>query len=158
MPASEIDTAAAAPHDPAAPLLLSGVPGSPYTRKMLALLRYRRIPYRLIQNSRGVPGLPAAKVPLLPTFYLPDDAGQLQAVTDSTPLIRRFEAQFAGRRFGPDPCQTRSPPGRHPRPRPRRHSGRRPPGRRVRNPKKGPGPPVSTPIPSRQGFDTGSSA
>lgn len=101
MPASEIDTAAAAPHDPAAPLLLSGVPGSPYTRKMLALLRYRRIPYRLIQNSRGVPGLPAAKVPLLPTFYLTDDAGQLQAVTDSTPLIRRFEAQFAGRQAVP---------------------------------------------------------
>ncbi len=78
-------------------LLLSGMPGSPYTRKMLALLRYRRIPYRLIQASGAVPGLPAAKVPLLPTFYLPDASGALAAVTDSTPLIRRFEAQFKPR-------------------------------------------------------------
>ena len=86
-------------------LLLSGVPGSPYTRKMVALLRYRRIPYRLIQASRGVPGLPSAKVHLLPTFYLPGADGKLEAVTDSTPLIRRFEAQFAGRHAVPtDPA------------------------------------------------------
>jgi glutathione S-transferase len=88
--------------DPAmTPLLLSGVPGSPYTRKMLALLRYRRIPYRYLQASRGVPGLPRPKVPLLPTFYLPDADGTLVAVTDSTPLIRRFEADFTGRHAVP---------------------------------------------------------
>jgi glutathione S-transferase len=52
-----------------------------------------------------VPGLPQAKPPLLPTFYLPGDDGALQAVTDSTPLIRRFEAQFAGRAVLPsDPA------------------------------------------------------
>ncbi|NBQ07027.1 MAG: glutathione S-transferase, partial [Betaproteobacteria bacterium] len=32
-------------------LELLGVPGSPYTRKMLALLRYRRIPHRMIWGS-----------------------------------------------------------------------------------------------------------
>lgn len=85
----------------AAPLLFSGVPGSPYTRKMLALLRYRRIPYRWIQASRGVPGLPRPAVHLLPTFYLPQGDGSLAAVTDSTPLIRRFEADHGGRHAVP---------------------------------------------------------
>lgn len=90
-------TAAATP----TALLLNGAPGSPYTRKMVALLRYRRIAYRLVLSVTGVPGLPAAKPPLLPTFYLPDEDGALQAVTDSTPLIRRFEAAFAGRSVVP---------------------------------------------------------
>jgi glutathione S-transferase len=87
------------------PLLLSGVPGSPYTRKMTALLRYRRIAYRLVPSGTGVPGLPKAKPHLLPTFYLPGPDGALQAVTDSTPLIHRFEAEHAGRHVLPtDPA------------------------------------------------------
>jgi glutathione S-transferase len=49
--------------------------------------------------------LPKPKVSLLPTFYLPDDAGALQAVTDSTPLIRRFEREYPGRSLIPtDPA------------------------------------------------------
>lgn len=80
------------------PLRLKGAPGSPYTRKMLALLRYRHIPYRLLT---GVPadrlGLPRPAVELLPTFYLPDADGVIEAVTDSTPLIRRFEREWPGR-------------------------------------------------------------
>ncbi len=87
------------------PLLLSGAPGSPYTRKMVALLRYRRIAYRLLLSAQALPGLPQAKPPLLPTFYLPGPDGALQAVTDSTPLIRRFEAYHAGRAVIPaDPA------------------------------------------------------
>ena len=85
-----------------APLLLKGSPASPYTRKMLALLRYRRIPYSLvISSSARAAALPKAKVELLPTFYLPNAAGELEAVTDSTPLIRRFEAAYAGREVRP---------------------------------------------------------
>ncbi len=92
------------------PLLLQGLPASPYTRKMLALLRFRRLPYRFIIGMPGtrIPGhphtatLPVAKVPLLPTFYLPDAAGELQAVTDSTPLIRRLEESFPERSVIPD--------------------------------------------------------
>ncbi len=76
-------------------LMFKGSPGSPYTRKMLALLRYRHIPHRLLASgSAQVDDLPQPKVALLPTFYLPDDNGVLQAATDSTPLLRQFESQF----------------------------------------------------------------
>lgn len=83
---------------PTTPLLLKGAPGSPYTRKMLALLRYRRIPYRVVvPESPQLAGLPVAKVDLQPTFYLPGDQGGIEAVTDSTPLLRRFEGEYEGR-------------------------------------------------------------
>ncbi len=80
------------------PLELMGAPGSPYTRKMQALLRYRRIPHIVYQQgSKEVATRPKARPPLLPTFYLPDERGEIVAVTDSTPLIRRFELEFEGR-------------------------------------------------------------
>lgn len=78
-------------------LALSGAPGSPYTRKMLAVLRYRHIPYRYLVTAELKQGLPQAKPALLPTFYLPNELGELQAVTDSTPLIRRLEIEHKGR-------------------------------------------------------------
>ena len=85
------------------PLVLQGAPGSPYTRKMLAVMRYRHIAYRLLlPAAKELAGLPVPKVPLLPTFYLPDEEGVVQPVTDSTPLIRRFEAEFPGRSVIPD--------------------------------------------------------
>lgn len=100
------------------PLELMGMPGSPYTRKMLALMRYRNIPYRLEFQQRGEEKnadpqrprfrkRPKARVPLLPTYYLPDESladdglpensGEVVATTDSTPLIRRFEREYEGR-------------------------------------------------------------
>ena len=87
-----------------------GVPGSPYTRKMLALLRYRRIAYRLIPSSRHTSETdngrfrerPQPHVALLPTFYALDDTGQEIAICDSTPLIREFEKTFSGRNVIPD--------------------------------------------------------
>lgn len=87
-------------------LLLMGAPGSPYTRKMLALLRYRRIPYAFLTRPMAAArGLPHAKVPLLPTFYLPDGTGTLVPTTDSSPLIRRFEGMYRGRGVVPtDPA------------------------------------------------------
>lgn len=79
---------------------LKGAPGSPYTRKMIAILRYRQIPYRLIISGlfgAELEGLPKPKVELLPTFFLPDRSGELEAVVDSTPIIRRLEDDYTGR-------------------------------------------------------------
>lgn len=88
------------------PILLSGAPGSPYTRKMLAVLRYRGLPYRFFQGGHGAHrGLPKPKVELLPTFYLPGADGQIEAVVDSTPLIRRLEREHGGHAVVPaDPA------------------------------------------------------
>ena len=87
-------------------IALTGAPGSPYTRKMLAVLRYRRIPYRLLLPANpALADLPTAKVSLLPTFFLPNERGEIEAVVDSTPLIRRLEADFEGRSILPaDPA------------------------------------------------------
>lgn len=83
-------------------VMLTGAPGSPYTRKMLAYLRYRHIPYEfVVQGSPRLAGLPEPRVRLIPIFYLRDDDGTLRAVTDSTPLMRRFEAAFTGRHAVP---------------------------------------------------------
>ena len=94
-------------------LELKGAPGSPYTRKMLAALRFRNIPYRL-ELQADIPGSvfdrhrkerPEPKVPLLPTFYFRGEQGEEIAVTDSSPLIRRFEKEYEGRAIIPgDPA------------------------------------------------------
>lgn len=87
----------------AEPILVRGVPGSPYTRKMIALLRYRHIPYRWLMGGQGsFPHLPKARVELLPTLYMRDAQGELEAVVDSTPLIHRLESMFMGRSALPD--------------------------------------------------------
>lgn len=90
---------------------LQGIHGSPYTRKMLAVLRFRRLPYRFIINwpqNSDAPGngndrstLPQPKVPLLPTVYLPNSQGTLEAVVDTTPIIRRLESLSPARRVIP---------------------------------------------------------
>ena len=90
------------------PIAIRGAPGSPYTRKMLAVLRYRRIPYRFLVGlwtKDEVDSLPAPKVDLLPTFYFDTDDGGVEAVVDSTPIIRRLEADVLGRSVVPrDPA------------------------------------------------------
>ena len=85
-------------------LELMGAPGSPYTRKMLALLRYRHIAYNMIWGgAMGAPeGYPQPKVALLPTFYFRDREGNLEAAVDSTPIIRRLEQDYSGRSVIPD--------------------------------------------------------
>lgn len=85
------------------PVELLGAPGSPYSRKMIALLRYRHIPYRILWGSHAQPpaGYPAPKVKLLPTVYF-GEGDDREAVVDSTPIIRRLESEYPGRSVIPD--------------------------------------------------------
>ncbi len=83
-----------------APLTLVGAPGSPYSRKLRAVLRYRRIPHVWVQRgSRESRELPRPRVELLPQLVFP---GSNEALTDSSPLIRRLEGVHAGRAVIPD--------------------------------------------------------
>ena len=84
-----------ATHSPVYRLL--GGPGSPYSLKMRALLRYRRLPHHWIvpQGYLGSKGeLHQAGKGMIPVLQYPD--GQYYA--DSTPLIYELEARHAGQR------------------------------------------------------------
>ena len=88
------------------PLIIVGAPGSPYSRKLRAVLRYRRIPHVWVQS--GGPehrGLPRPRVELLPQLVLRGRDGGLEARVDSTPLIRELESLHPGRSvIPPDPA------------------------------------------------------
>src|SRR4029079_1043716 len=84
------------------PLRMMGAVGSPYSRKLRAVLRYRRIPYQWIHlGSPESRGLPVPRVALLPQLFLPGPDGTLEARTDSSPLIRLLETAHAGRSVVP---------------------------------------------------------
>lgn len=84
------------------PILLAGVPGSPYTRKMRAVLRYRQIPHRfLLAHSPSVKGLPPTPRPLLPGMWLPEGDAAWEAVSDSTFQIERLAQRFPDRQLRP---------------------------------------------------------
>src|SRR5262245_41073341 len=89
-----------------APLTIMGVPGSPYSRKLRAVLRYRRIPFVWVMyGSPESRSLPPAKVALLPQLVLPGADGAPESTFDSTPLIRRLERMSEGRAaVPPDPA------------------------------------------------------
>lgn len=82
-------------------LQLIGGTGSPYTRKMVALLRYRHIPYGITwadpAGTLDAMGIEKPKPTFLPTFLFNDDNGEVKAACDSTPIIRRLEAMYPGR-------------------------------------------------------------
>ena len=80
-----------------------GAPGSPYSRKLRATLRYRRIPHVWI--TRGTPeseGLPKPRVDLLPQLIMTGPDGAAVARTDTTPLIRELETRAKGRSVVPE--------------------------------------------------------
>src|SRR5437773_2244547 len=80
------------------PLRIVGVPASPYSRKLRAVLRYRRIPHAwVLHGSPEARGLPQARVAILPQLIVRGADGTPEAVVDSTPLIRRLETLYSGR-------------------------------------------------------------
>ena len=88
------------------PLQLVGGIGSPYTRKMIALMRYRRVPYAITwgqpEDRCAALGVEPPRPIFLPTFFFEDDNGELKAECDSTPIIRRLETMYPGRSVLPE--------------------------------------------------------
>ena len=88
-----------------APLQLVGGTGSPYTQKMVALLRYRRIPYSIQwgqpEAACDAMGVEKPRPIFMPTFFFEGDDGMV-AECDSTPIIRRLEATYSGRSVLPE--------------------------------------------------------
>jgi glutathione S-transferase len=88
------------------PLKLVGGTGSPYTQKMLALLRYRHIPYAITWGDPAVTldalGVEKPRPIFMPTFLFAGSDGELEAACDSTPIIRRLEEQYPARSVLPD--------------------------------------------------------
>src|ERR1700722_12192333 len=86
------------------PLKLVGGFGSPYSRKMRAVLRFRRIPFTWVM--RGPPddvGIPEVPVALIPVLVFPGDGGRAdEAMIDSTFQIRRLEKMLPARSIIPD--------------------------------------------------------
>ncbi len=92
-----------------APIRLLGNTPSPYTQKMVALLRYRQIPYSVHWGDTGseldAMGIERPKPMLLPVFLMPQEDGKEKAICDSTPIIRTLESMYEGRSVLPtDPA------------------------------------------------------
>ena len=87
------------------PVRLVGGTGSPYTQKMVALLRYRRIPYAITwgqpNEACDALGVEKPKPIFMPTFFF-EEGGETVAQCDSTPIIRRLEDMYPGRSVLPD--------------------------------------------------------
>jgi glutathione S-transferase len=84
---------------------LIGGTGSPYTQKMVALLRYRHIPYSITWGDPGqfldALGVEKPKPVFMPTFLFEEEGGTT-AVCDSTPIIRRLEGMYPDRSILPN--------------------------------------------------------
>jgi glutathione S-transferase len=86
------------------PLKLIGGYGSPYSRKMRAVLRFRRIPFLwIMRGSSDDVGIPEVPVALIPVIVFPGEDGRAdEAMIDSTFQIKRLEKMFAPRSIIPD--------------------------------------------------------
>ncbi|QFU76629.1 glutathione S-transferase family protein [Halioglobus maricola] len=90
------------------PIKLVGGTASPYTRKMVALLRYRRVPYAIgwgqPEQACDALGVEKPRPTFHPTFFF-EEGGETRAECDSTPIIRKLETMYPGRTvLPPDPA------------------------------------------------------
>ena len=77
------------------PIKVFGNVGSPYTQKILALLRYRNIPYTVswgdVIHNLSLLNIDPPKPVLLPTMIFGSGDDKNIAKTDTTPIIRELE-------------------------------------------------------------------
>ncbi|HUO06079.1 MAG TPA: glutathione S-transferase [Candidatus Binataceae bacterium] len=88
-------------------LKLVGGLGSPYSRKMRAVMRYRRIPFQwILRGSSDDVSIPAVPVALIPVLVFPGrDRASDTAMIDSTFQIKRLEEIYFERSLIPsDPA------------------------------------------------------
>lgn len=88
-------------------LRLVGIGGSPYTRKLRAVLRFRRLPFRfVVLSSKEAASLPRRPLPLMPYLIAPDAEGELTVVkADTTPIISFLDESHPDRPLRPiDPA------------------------------------------------------
>jgi glutathione S-transferase len=85
------------------PIRLHGALGSPYSMKLRALMRYRRIPHLWVQDHAARAALfERVKAPVIPLLEYPDG----RVANDSTLLTRELETSHAGRSvLHADACQ-----------------------------------------------------
>ncbi len=88
-------------------LKIVGVGASPYTRKLRAAMRFRRIPYQfVIIGSKEAQALPERPLPLIPYLVFPgQENGPMTAMSDTTPILKLLDEIYQERRLRPaDPA------------------------------------------------------
>ena len=79
--------------------------GSPYTQKILALLRYRNIPYSIswgdVVHNLSLLNIEPPKPVLLPTLIFKEDNKDI-CKTDTTPIIRYLEKVYKNKSVIPN--------------------------------------------------------
>ncbi|WP_397598486.1 glutathione S-transferase N-terminal domain-containing protein [Sphingorhabdus sp.] len=81
--------------------IINGALGSPYSMKMRALMRYRRIPHLWVHGADSRDALSKVKAPVIPVMEYPDGTFH----NDSTPLIYDLETRHSERSVIPaDPA------------------------------------------------------
>lgn len=85
---------------------IGGALSSPYSMKLRAVLRYRRVPFRWVPRHSRWDDLPEVPVQIIPVLAFDDEDGRHRdAMVDSSPQIARLEAEHAGRSVVPtDPA------------------------------------------------------